>query len=486
MLENRPVSELSPRMRQLFERARSAFQGGRRSYSVGLLRTILKQEPGCADVRKVLHAIHREMHAGDSRVARAVVAARSMLALRVRVPRLFRRERYEELLELLEDLLGQGAPARPVLTWLARVAETCHLPETGTVAVESLVSCLPDDQGAWRAYVDHCRAHDLHKRALLGLQRLSKLRPYDAEIQSELRQVAAADTMAEARWDQVTTYRDALRDEDEARQLEDERRPDASLAAEALEARVAEARQAVEISATSENRRRLGDLLRQVGDLDGALRQYESIGAAAQHVDPTLDEAIAACLRDRAEQDIRKWRDYSLANPAQSELAAARVSVLEDERDAALLRHYEERGKRFPLEARYQSELGRLHFAAGRFDEALRGYQAARRNPSFHLAAGIGAARCLAAKGLLDLAEREFMECLSLAPARSRERLAVLYELAALFEGCGRGEEAFAQLKEIYASDASYRDVGDRIDAYVRRQDAARGAGQSPERENAG
>jgi tetratricopeptide (TPR) repeat protein len=137
------------------------------------------------------------------------------------------------------------------------------------------------------------------------------------------------------------------------------------------------------------------------------------------------------------------------------------------------------------MESRYQAELGALYLAAARFDEALRCYQSARRNPASNLSAGVGVGRSLAGKGLHDLAEREFLDCLALTSARSRERLVVLYELAALYQVLGREEESFGQLKDIYAIDASYRDVGSRLDEYVRIRDAAGVPGVANDSENA-
>ena len=98
-----------------------------------------------------------------------------------------------------------------------------------------------------------------------------------------------------------------------------------------------------------------------------------------------------------------RWRRYARENGPRAALATERIRELERERDESLLVRYESRICRFPLEARYQAELADAYLALGRFDEALRGYQAARRSPAFNLRAGVGAARSLAGKGLADL-----------------------------------------------------------------------------------
>jgi len=242
---------------------------------------------------------------------------------------------------------------------------------------------------------------------------------------------------------------------------------------ESLQIQLAAAKADVRNLPSVENRRRFGELLRRAGDFDGALHQFESASATTKHLDPALEDDIMACLRARAEAEIERWRRYARENGPRAALATERIRELERERDESLLVRYESRICRFPLEARYQAELADAYLALGRFDEALRGYQAARRSPAFNLRAGVGAARSLAGKGLADLAEREFLGSLALAPGRTDSaRLEILYDLHLLYAAQGRWEESLQQLKEIYAVNASYRDVGTLLDEYVRRRDA--------------
>jgi tetratricopeptide (TPR) repeat protein len=150
-----------------------------------------------------------------------------------------------------------------------------------------------------------------------------------------------------------------------------------------------------------------------------------------------------------------------------------------------LLARFEERVKRFPMDARYQAELGDVYLGLERFDEALRCYQAARRSPAHAFRAGLGAGRTLLGKGLHDLAEREFRACLELVPKRTDERrLEVLYDLFRLCLQRDQEEEATSYLKEIYAIDASYRDVGALLDAHVRERDSQAAPQESAGGEN--
>ncbi len=474
IIENRPISQLTPRMQQLFERARASFQGGRYAYAIDLLRMILTQEPGCSEVRRVLHAVYRELHARDGLVRRHWNLLRVACTIRMKVPSLYRRLEYTPLMELLEKQIERAPGSQEALVWLAKVAIECKAVETATVAVESLVTAVPESPKAWRTYVDHCRQHDLHKRALQGLRKLAKLCPNDSGIQTELREVTAADTVAEARWDEAGTYRDVLRDEKEAQRLEDERRPAAVTTEESLQTQLEVAMDDVKRLPSIENRRRYGALLRRSGDFDGALQQFEQAGNASNHLDPVIESEIVACLNERAAGDIERWQRYARENPDRADMAAERIRELEQTRDEGLLARYESRVQRFPLEALYQAELADTYLGLGRFDDALRAYQAARRNPSFNLRAGVGAARSMAGKGLADLAEREFLACLALVTGRNDPtRLEILYDLHLLYAGQERQEESVRQLKEIYAQNASYRDVSARLDEYVRQRDAA-------------
>jgi hypothetical protein len=62
--------------------------------------------------------------------------------------------------------------------------------------------------------------------------------------------------------------------------------------------------------------------------------------------------------------------------------------------------------------------------------------------------------------------------------------LDVLYELSSLYQMRDDADEAISYLKEIYAIDASYRDVGTLLDEYVRQRDGAGTAVEAPDGEN--
>jgi hypothetical protein len=51
-------------------------------------------------------------------------------------------------------------------------------------------------------------------------------------------------------------------------------------------------------------------------------------------------------------------------------------------------------------------------------------------------------------------------------PVFDEEKKELVYVLGCLFEKMGKREDAIAQFKQIYAVDASYKDVEAKVDAY--------------------
>ena len=77
--------------------------------------------------------------------------------------------------------------------------------------------------------------------------------------------------------------------------------------------------------------------------------------------------------------------------------------------------------------------------------------------------------RCMAAKGLTDMAIEQFDLALQEGQQRmDSERKDCLYGLAVIYADSGKHEEALKYLKEIYAVDVNYRDVSARIEAFYR------------------
>jgi hypothetical protein len=76
--------------------------------------------------------------------------------------------------------------------------------------------------------------------------------------------------------------------------------------------------------------------------------------------------------------------------------------------------------------------------------------------------------RAFAAKGILDLAVKQFVEAADSIAAMTDQRKEILYDLAEVQERREDRQEALAIFKSIYESDISYRDVGARIEALGR------------------
>jgi len=107
-----------------------------------------------------------------------------------------------------------------------------------------------------------------------------------------------------------------------------------------------------------------------------------------------------------------------------------------------------------------------LLFQAGKFPEAIAEFQKAQQNPNKKLAAMNYLAQCFAKRKMYDIAARTFQNAIKEKPVFDNEKKDLVYNLGTVLETMSKKEEAFQQFMQIYELDASYKDVGKKIDDY--------------------
>jgi tetratricopeptide (TPR) repeat protein len=117
----------------------------------------------------------------------------------------------------------------------------------------------------------------------------------------------------------------------------------------------------------------------------------------------------------------------------------------------------------------YRFQLGELHYQRGEYDEALKQLQIAQRNPQLRKRAGAGMGKCMIEKGLLDMAIETFTAALGDTQHIDGESKDILYNLALVYESSGKDKDALECLKQIFAVDVNYRDVGTRIESFYQK-----------------
>lgn len=443
-MAEQPLSALDPGLQRQVEHARSALDRGNLDYAIDLFRDVLRREPACLSVRKVLRAAQLKR-------ATLKVGPKRALRLALHVPllgwaQLLKRRHPSRAMDRAERVLDWNPRHHQASTILAAAASAHGIPETAIFALESACESRPNDHGSAyslaRAYMSLNRPQD----ALMIAEKWGRLRPTDDAFRDLLKEALVTQSLKKGGWESDSgTYRDKLRDEKEAVELE--RRNRSRTPVEAAEGIIAAARKEIEREPESLNHHiAIVQAYQDIGDYDRALEWLERARKLRAGVsDPNL-----------ARRAVEMRVERLMADPAQ---------VGDKDRLATELRITEYRNlvTEFPTEAPFHLELAEQLRDAGRLDEAIVHFQAARGSAKLRVSATFGLGRCFEGKGLNDLALEQFLAAKGELVVMDEVKKQVVYALGCCLEAMGRKDEATAEFKQIYSADIGYRDVADKI-----------------------
>ena len=96
-------------------------------------------------------------------------------------------------------------------------------------------------------------------------------------------------------------------------------------------------------------------------------------------------------------------------------------------------------------------------------DEAISEFQRAAKSPQYAVECCAMLGLCFLEKGLPPLAIKWYRKGLEAPNIREDDRLGLQYDLANIYADTGDRENAYRTFLEIYGSNASFRDVGERL-----------------------
>ncbi|CUQ65381.1 ExeA family protein [Candidatus Nitrospira inopinata] len=101
---------------------------------------------------------------------------------------------------------------------------------------------------------------------------------------------------------------------------------------------------------------------------------------------------------------------------------------------------------------------------SGRYEEAIKKFQAAEQDPAFRFLARVQQGMCLRAAGRLEEAAASFRRALAVNGAKMEDLLNVRYVLGQVLDKMGRFREAQEEYRLIHRVDPLFRDIADRVD----------------------
>jgi tetratricopeptide (TPR) repeat protein len=258
------------------------------------------------------------------------------------------------------------------------------------------------------------------------------------------------------------SYRDLLKDKEQAVSLEQEQRVEKSGDVATRLISEYESRLPAEPN-NLKLLRDLAELYTQKEQFDRALEYYDRLKKSEGGNDSSLDRAIALTMVRKFDFEIAQLDPAAADHPEQ-------VARLETEKLAYQLQECRQRVERFPTDLVIRFEYAQLLFRAGKITEAIQELQKAQNNPNKRIPALSLLAQCFTARKMFDLAARTLQNALKEKVGFDDEKKELTYQLGCVLEKMNKKEEAMEQFKVIYESDIGYKDVSAKVDAYYAAQ----------------
>jgi len=461
-MAEKTVMQLPRDLRALVTKGNEAATRDNFDYAIALFLQVLHKEPACFEVRKALRNVQLNKAGGRTTFFKKVFTGATTSPLLAKAQMALHNNNPAEAMHLAEQMLDADPYNSQAHKLIADAAETLELPQTALMALERLAKNSPKDKATAIRFANALADNHQNARAEQVLTELARQMPTDAEISKALKDLSARRTMDEGGYDDLAegkgSYRDILRNEEEAVQLEQEKRV---VKAEDVSARlIAEYEQRLQTEPDNlKLLRSLADLYTERNRFDEGLALYERLQATELGNDPSLIRAITDAKLRRLDHEISQL-DASAPDHAE-QAARMEAQKLEFELDEA-----KKRVQKVPTDLALRFELGTLYFKTGQVSEAIQEFQKAQNNPHKRIAAMSGLSQCFAQRKMFDLAARTLQNAIKEKPMLDEEKKDLIYNLGDVLDKMGRKEEAIEQFKLIYEVDIGYRDVAAKVDAY--------------------
>ncbi|MDB6029276.1 MAG: Tetratricopeptide repeat protein [Verrucomicrobiales bacterium] len=460
MLE-KTLQQISKAWRDQYEKGMSAFKAQNLDYAISIFNQVLASEPGFFDCRQALRAAQFKKAGTNTGFFKKVLGGATSSPLMAK-GQLALRNNPIDALQIAEQILNDSPSNSMAQKLLADAARAAGFPKTAILSLEILYKSSPKDRAVATELAEAYSASGQSSRAEDVYRELLKAYPHDPDLSQALKNVAAQTTMDEGGYgalaDGTGSYRDILRNKEEAVALEQEKREVKT--GDVLAQMIYQ--QETKFQSEPDNlklARSIAELYVQQQAFDRALEYYNYIIAKQGTADPTMEKTIADTMTRKFDHQLSQLDTTAPDYTEQSER-------IKGERDSFVIEQKKKQVDRYPNDLQLRFDLGQEYFRAGRISEAMQELQKAQANPNRKIQSLGLLGQCFAHRGMNDMAARTLQNALKEKVGFDEEKKELLYVLGCVFEKMGQTEQAMEHLKQIYEVDIGYKDVAAKVDAY--------------------
>lgn len=462
-VDKKKLRELSSGLQQTYSRALEAVKQKNYKYAIEMLYSILLNEPGFIEGRKTLRQAQLDNVASKNSLVLSVTASGAVMKLTIKGGGLLKKEKYAEALDLAERAMTANPHNLGTLKFLSQASLEAGLPEIASGAMDIAVRENSKNIALLREATDVYFENKEADKCVQSIRSACEQAPSNLDLENERKQMTAKVAMMRGKWDKAESYRDMIKDVDEAEALEQKEKMVAR-DEDAIESLLK--RELVQLKANENvtSHKKIAELYRRKKDFDSALKHLDKINELMNARDATVDKLIHKVICDRFEDAINQWESYAEKEPSEADNAAAQIEGIKQQKQNHIVEYTKEQVERYPNESEFRYDLGKLLWEQESIDEALANFQHAMKNPRFKRQSLIFIGKCMMKKGMPDLAIDQFNHALAESePGMSTNRKELMYELACAYQEKGDAENASKTFKEIFTADAAFKDVGERL-----------------------
>jgi len=447
----------------LFLRGREAADRGDYEYAVTLFRDALRVAPEHRNTRIALRGCEMERfrRRGGGLGTKVAAFLRGIVSLvRMCLPG----RSPTKVMDDCEEYLVHDPTSIFVLRRLARACRRAGYLEAAADTLEFARRQKPRHVGVLRELGEVHHQRGDYDTAMKCFQELKNLRPNDRFAADRVKETSALAHLKRSGLEEAQSYRQALRDEGKAEQLEREGR--VVRTADEMQAEIARLKQAVEADPQNPDAHmRLGDVYYRFDRYREAEYAYqEAFRLGRRYV---AREKMGDARIRRLEQAERKAQEEAEESGFDPRLVAA-AREARRRRLEFCVKEFEFRRKQHPTDMTLAWSLGQYYYELGGPDhvqKAVQQFQQALTSPGLKVRAQHMLGRCFAQNPkTLDLAKEQYLKALEgLGDSTGELAKTVMYDLGQVAEKLGDQSEALTWYKKLFSVDAGYRDVAKKV-----------------------
>ncbi|MEI9894634.1 MAG: tetratricopeptide repeat protein [Chthoniobacter sp.] len=458
--------DLSENSRALWLKAMHAVELRNYGYAISLIQNILKEAPGFLEARKRLRKVEIIATKGKKSFLSGLSTASMKGAGMVKKDPI-------AAMELAEKNLETDPNNVQINHLLKDASKAAGLPEIAAFALETIIEANPTDTKTMHELGEHYLTMGKADEAVTIYSKIAEINPADLTAVKRSKDAAATASMKSGGWDTAQSYRDLMKNKDEAISLEQKSRVVKSI--DMIDEQLGELTPQLEnaqdnVDLTKRIAKLWEDRFEQKQDeesLDGALYYYTQTNELVGGADPAVQRKLSTLYLQRLDLRVKSIEEWLAAGGEEHEEAEAYRTELEDlkaQKAEQLISEAKKRVERNPTDLQLRFELGEQLVRARQYTEAIQELQRAKQNPNARLKAMNLLGQCYTEKNMLDLAVKQFQEAASEIVAMDATKKEILYKLGLVFERMGKKDESLNCMKAIYEVDYGYLDVAQRVE----------------------